>query len=180
VSEPFRVLAADPPWRFKDKLPGKGRGAEKHYPTMTTEEICSLRLPPLAGDSLLFMWRVASMQEDALRVCRAWGFRPVSEIVWCKPRIGMGRYVRCSHETALIATRGRGHTLIEDHAMPSWFEAPRGAHSAKPDRFYEIVEQLVPTGPRVEYFARAERPGWTTVGNALGETIPFGLFARAT
>ncbi len=27
----YRVLTADPPWPFKDKLPGKGRGAAKHY-----------------------------------------------------------------------------------------------------------------------------------------------------
>lgn len=28
---PFGVIAADPPWQFSDHLPGKKRGAAKHY-----------------------------------------------------------------------------------------------------------------------------------------------------
>lgn len=184
MSTIFQVVAADPPWRFDDKLPGNGRGADKHYATMETEAICSLRLPLIAADALLFLWRVASMQEDALRVCRAWGFRAVSEIVWCKatsdgrPHIGMGRYVRNSHETCLIGARGAAASLIQSKNIPSWFMAARGRHSAKPSVFYTMIERLAP-GPYVELFAREPREGWTTIGNALGQTIPFGLFARS-
>ena len=111
MSTTYRTIVADPPWQFDDALPGPKRGASKHYATMPTEVICTLRLPLLASDALLFLWRVASMQEEALRVCRAWGFRPVSELTWCKvgadgrPRIGMGRYVRNAHETCLIGAR---------------------------------------------------------------------------
>ena len=42
------TLVADPPWRFDDSLPGKSRGAEKNYRTMTVEEICAYPLPPVA------------------------------------------------------------------------------------------------------------------------------------
>lgn len=173
---PFRVVAADPPWPISDKLPGPKRGAAKHYKTMTVEDICSIELPPIGPDALLFLWRLSSMVEEAARVARAWDFRPVSEIVWEKIaedgslRIGMGRYVRLSHETCMIATRGQGRLFIKDHSIPSIIRAQRGAHSAKPDIFYDTVERLV-EGPYVELFARRQRRRWTCFGDEIGEPI---------
>lgn len=168
-----RVLVADPPWLFGDKLPGGGRGAVKHYPCLPVGEICTFPLPPLADDALLFLWRCAAMQAEALAVAESWGFVIKSEIVWRKvgasgqPRIGMGRYVRNAHEVCLIGSRGKGHRLIANRAVPSVFDAPRGEHSAKPDAFYELVERLAGDGPRVELFARRRRPGWTCMGNEV-------------
>lgn len=166
----FACIAADPPWKFGDKLPGPGRGAEKHYPCMPVEAICRFELPPLERDAVLFLWRVASMQDEALAVARAWGFVVKAELVWKKLTrtgkrfFGMGRCVRNEHEVALICTRGRPSIL--SHAVRSVFEAPVGRHSEKPDEFYDIAEQLCP-GPRVELFARRHRAGWTCLGNEL-------------
>lgn len=173
----FRVLLADPPWQFGDTLPGDARGADKHYPTMSLAEICTFPLPPLEDDAALVIWRVGSMQHEALAVARAWGFSPpTSEIVWIKTtddgkkiRIGMGRTVRNAHEVALICRRGRPVRRGAD--VPSVFMAPRARHSAKPDRFYSLVERLY-AGPYVELFARVERPGWTTYGNELAVASP--------
>jgi N6-adenosine-specific RNA methylase IME4 len=87
---------------------------------------------------------------------------------------GMGRYVRGAHETCIIATRGRATQLIENHSTRSVFVAPvprdrngKIIHSAKPEAFYQIVEQLV-GGPRLELFARSPRPGWRCAGNEIG------------
>lgn len=60
MKDPARILLADPPWKFGDKLPGTGRGASKHYPVLSVDEICSFALPPVADDALLFMWRVSA------------------------------------------------------------------------------------------------------------------------
>jgi N6-adenosine-specific RNA methylase IME4 len=46
----------------------------------------------------------------------------------------------------------------------TWFCAPRGAHSAKPDLFMDLVEGMSP-GPYLEMFARRDRLGWDTWGN---------------
>lgn len=172
---PFAVLVADPPWSFGDKLPGAGRGAEKHYAVLDQAGIEAFPLPPLAQDALLFMWRVSSQPEEACRVMRAWGFVPKSEIVWRKltpggkPHFGMGRYVRLSHEVCMIGTRGRGLTLIQDRAIRSVFEAPTGRHSEKPEVFFDIVEKLA-KGPYAELFARRHRAGWACFGNELSMT----------
>lgn len=175
----YAVLVADPPWSFRDSLPGRARGAAKHYRCMSTGDLCSMELPPLSANSLLFLWRVASMQDDALRLMLAWGFgRPKSEIVWVKlrkdadpsrPRMGMGHYVRNAHETCLIGARGSAASLIRNRGVPSVIQAPRGQHSAKPAAFYEAVDKLVGDAPKVELFARRQWPGWTCLGDEMPE-----------
>lgn len=80
-----KVLVADPPWPFRDRLPGPGRGAAKHYGLMTLDDIKRFPLPPLApAGSWLVLWRVGSMQAEALDVAAAWGFTPKAEVVWVK------------------------------------------------------------------------------------------------
>ena len=49
-------------------------------------------------------------------------------------------------------------------ALSSWYEWPRLRHSEKPPEFFGIVETVSP-GPRMEMFARRERPGWDLWGN---------------
>lgn len=175
---PARVLVADPPWRFDDHLPGRGRGADKHYHTLPLHEIMRFPLPPLHGDALLFLWRVAALPAAALDVVSAWGFTPKAELVWVKTSkgsrkpapegvqlaIGMGHYTRAAHEICLIATRGA--PKVRDRAVRSVLFAQRGAHSAKPDTFYALVERLA-EGPYAELFARRRRDGWTQYGNEL-------------
>lgn len=173
----YKCIVADPPWAFRDSLPGEGRGAVKHYHVLPTKglELFPLQgqpaFPLIADDAWLFMWRTAAMAEDAYGVARAWGFTPKSEIVWNKvtasgkQHFGMGHYVRAAHETCIVAVRGSPKVL--SHSVRSTFSAPVGKHSEKPAEFFRIVEQLAP-GPRVEMFARCRRPGW----DALGDEVP--------
>lgn len=165
------VLVADPPWRFDDRLPGPGRGAEKHYPTLSVDELCAFPLPPLHADCYLFLWRVSALVEEAYRVCRAWGFAPKTELVWLKRTrlgkrwFGMGHHLRAEHETAIVAVRGRPKVLRRD--LRSTFEAEaERVHSRKPDAFFALVESLC-VGPYVEMFARQRRAGWQQYGNEL-------------
>ena len=81
-----RVLYVDCPWAFTDKLPGDSRGAEKNYPVLTVEDLKRYPLPPQRDDCMLFFWRVAAMQPEALAVVEAWGYTIKSEIVWAKTR----------------------------------------------------------------------------------------------
>lgn len=166
----FRVLVADPPWKFGDNLPGPSRGASKNYPTMTIPELEQFPIPPMEDDALLFMWRVSSMVEEAYRVVRAWGFVPKTEMVWIKQTVngnrwfGMGRTVRAEHETCIIAQRGK--SIVRNRSVRSTFTAKAGRHSEKPAEFFRLVEELAP-GPYAELFARQHRIGWTCFGNEL-------------
>jgi N6-adenosine-specific RNA methylase IME4 len=165
-----RVLVADPPWAFGDRLPGPSRGAAKNYSVMATEAIARFALPPLERNAWLFLWRVSAMQGHAITVARAWGFEPKTELVWRKltttgkPWFGMGHYLRAAHETCIVAVRGSVRPRVRN--IRSVFEAEAGAHSEKPEAFYRIVEQLT-GGPYVELFARRRRLGWYCFGDEL-------------
>lgn len=178
---PFRVVMADPPWPFADKLPGKGRGAAKHYHLLAMEGICGFPLPPLADDCALLLWRVASMQQEALDVVKAWGFTLKTEIVWRKTtktgkrHFGMGRTVRAEHETCLIAVRGK--PVVKDRAVRSTFDAQVGVHSAKPVEIYEIAERLY-DGPFLSVFDRRQRDGWTCIGDQADAAVPYAGAAQ--
>lgn len=128
----YRVIVADPPWMPSDKLPGNSRGSARQYPVMATPAIASYiesQEIRIAESAILFLWRLSSMQRDALDVARAWGFRDLSEEVWTKltksglPWFGMGRTVRGSHETALICVRGSASDVIASNAVRSSFPA---------------------------------------------------------
>lgn len=165
-----RVLVADPPWLFTDKLPGKTRGASKQYSCMELQDICNFPLPQMERDSILFLWRVSSMVEEAYQVVRAWGFVPHSEIVWRKTTksgkrfFGMGRIVRGEHETCIIARRGK--PLVQNLSTRSTFDAPVGRHSEKPEMFFQLVEKLY-KGPYCEIFSRRQRLNWTCLGDQV-------------
>jgi N6-adenosine-specific RNA methylase IME4 len=170
----FRAIVADPPWSFRDKLPGRSRGAEKNYSVMRQLDIESyFRLfeSDISPDAHLFLWRVASQVEEAYRVVRAWGFVPKTELVWRKLtptgkiHFGMGRTLRSSHEVCIVATRGK--PTPKSKSVRTIFDAPVGRHSEKPEAFFALVEQLT-DGPYLELFARRKRPGWVCVGDEVG------------
>jgi N6-adenosine-specific RNA methylase IME4 len=48
--------------------------------------------------------------------------------------------------------------------LTRWFQWPRSVHSAKPEAFLDLVEQVSP-GPYAELFARRDRLGWDTWGD---------------
>lgn len=173
----IRTVLADPPWQFGDKLPGPSRGAERNYATLSEDELRGFLAATLARmdlslakDATLYLWRVASMQEEALAVMRAWGFVPKAEVVWLKKTstgkrwFGMGRTVRMEHEVCLIGKRGS--PLVKSKSIRSTFEAKYMRHSGKPDAFYGIVESLS-EGPYLELFARERREGWLQDGDEL-------------
>jgi len=158
----FATIYADPPWQYGNQ--STRAATDNHYPTMPIDDICALPVKDIAADTaLLFLWTTTSFIEPALtRVIPEWGFTYKSMIVWTKPQMGIGNYVRVSHELLLIANRGGMQTT--GTSQMSWVEANRTKHSRKPDKFRHIVEALAP-GPRLEMFAREKFTEWSTWGN---------------
>ena len=163
----FRVIVADPPWQLSNK--GTRASAEDHYPTMSLEEIIALgpEVQSLAlPDSILFLWVVGSMLEEALLVMRSWGFVPKQTFAWIKTEIGMGNYFRQCHELAIVGTRGKPAALVRNRSLRSFIIHPRGEHSQKPELAQDAIEKLI-EGPYLELFARRKREGWTVMGNEV-------------
>lgn len=158
------TLVADPPWTpmlgatWKTRFTDKAR-PQKHYPTMTVEEIEALPVANLVrAQSHLYLWAINQHVDWGYRVARAWGFEPWNMLTWCKPGLGVGRF-QANTEHVLICRRGPRHGNPWGATGGTHFDWPRGRHSEKPDQFYDLVERISP-GPYLELFARRTRLGW--------------------
>ena len=169
VNKKYPVIYADPPWKFgvHSEVTGREKGAENHYPTMVTDEICALWETigaPAKKDAVLFLWATNPMLQDGLRVMEAWGFTYVHHWIWDKEVAGTGYWGRDRHELLLIGRRGNPATPLPGTQPETVFRAKKTKHSEKPAAFAEQIEKFYPDMPRLEMFCRDPRPGWTTWG----------------
>lgn len=164
----FPVLYVDPPWRYEHAEPT--RAIENHYPTMSLDEIKAMDVPA-DPDAVLFLWATSPKLAEAMEVLDAWGFSYRTSMVWVKDRIGMGYYARQRHEMLLIAKRGDYPVPDPEDRPDSVITAPLGAHSAKPEVVYELIDRMYPFSRKVELFARRSRDGWAAWGNQAAEAV---------
>jgi len=166
----YRIIYADPPWRYNDTRAGMPAysSAEDHYPTMDLAELCAMgeRIRDITEDnSVLFLWVTSPILEDSFKVIRAWGFQYRSSFIWDKQDHNYGHYNSMRHEFLLIAVRG-SCTPDSPKLHDSVISIKRSkVHSEKPEYFRELIDQLYTKGARLELFARKEVPGWTCWGN---------------
>lgn len=166
-SDKFRVLYADPPWKYGDGLPQTYGGVKFHYPSMAISELCALPIGELAhDDAVLFLWVTSPLLFECVPVVKAWGFAYKTSFVWDKVKHNMGRYNSVRHEFLLVATRGSCLPEV-NKLFDSVQSIERGEHSEKPEAFREIIDTLYPSGKRLELFARKEVAGWERWGNQV-------------
>jgi len=150
--------------------------AANHYATSPTEVIAARPVEDIAADdSVLFLWATVPMLPQALEVMTAWGFAYKSNFAWVKNRTGTGYWNLNQHELLLVGTRGNVPAPAPGTQWPSVILAPRGRHSEKPERAYELIEHHFPTLPKIELNARKRREGWDSWGYkapAESETRP--------
>lgn len=181
----YRTIVADPPWRYRSSdiltrgwhktasigttKPGE---AEGQYTTMTNAEIAALPVSEWADkDCTLYLWvtnpRLYGERDGSLppiEIAAGWGFRYVTMLTWVKTGpLGLGFYFRGNTEHVLFCVKG-DVKIPPSQRESNVIIAAKGKHSAKPDRFYEIVERVSP-GPYLELFARRRRYGWDVWGN---------------
>lgn len=177
----YRTIVADPPWKI---MGGPLRGLGRHfqadaqpsshplpYPTMSVDEIAALCIPA-EDDAHLYLWTINHYVEDAYRVARVWGFKPSTLIVWAKNPMGGGLGGAWGISTEYVLFARRGTLKHTGRLTGTWFNwrRPYGVkgpqHSAKPEGFYDCVEQVSP-GPYLELFARRHRLGWDVWGDEV-------------
>lgn len=183
----YDLILADPPWHFTNYAadePGlmhdRSRGANRHYPTMTTGDICQMPVADMvADDAVLLMWATWPHLPDSLRVIEAWGFEyKTLAWVWVKANpsgfghyMGMGYWTRSNSEPCLLGVRGKGLRRKSKGVLSLIYSAVR-EHSRKPDEQYDKIAALFGEDIRcLEMFARRERPGWDVYGNEVDGTV---------
>lgn len=113
-TQPIRILAADPPWTYDDKLTmekDRLRSPEDFYNVLSIADLLLFLhtngpaggvrnknedgwIHPnfsdcLAMDAILFLWATNPfiLSGEAQEVCKAWGFKPKQMIPWVKGRL---------------------------------------------------------------------------------------------
>lgn len=175
----YQIIYADPPWKFRtysDK--GLGRSPDRHYCTMTLEDIKALPVSALADDNCaLFMWTTIPFLRQSFEVMDAWGFQyKTVAFVWIKQNRksdslfwGNGYWTRSNSEICMLATRGHPkrvsasvHQVIISHVEE---------HSKKPQEARDRIVKLMGDVPRIELFARQKTQGWDAWGNEVVSDI---------
>lgn len=172
----YQIIYADPPWRYQDK--GCNGNAEKHYGTMSMDELKAMPVVTLAEDDcVLLMWATWPLLPEALDLIAAWGFKYKSiGFLWVKKNrtdngyfFGLGRWTRGNSEVCLLATRGKPER--ESSAVSQLCFEPITRHSEKPAVVRDRIVELLGDVPRIELFARETTRGWDVFGNEVESTI---------
>jgi N6-adenosine-specific RNA methylase IME4 len=173
----YNIIYADPAWSYNDKALNRG-GAERHYKTMTLDDIKNLPVNSIADDNcVLFLWATFPKLQDGLDVINAWGFAyKTLAFNWVKKNKiadslfwGMGSWTRSNPEICLLAVKGKPkrvgkgvHSVVEHKIMK---------HSQKPPIIRDKIVELCGDLPRVELFARDKADGWDSWGNEIDSDI---------
>jgi N6-adenosine-specific RNA methylase IME4 len=172
----FGVIYADVPWeQLGDWSDETGKDRAYPYPTMPLDDIkalCAGDESPALDDAVLYFWRTANRLRPALEVIEAWGFEAITEIVWDKVDIGMGRWVRDRHEVLVIAKRGAPPCPLPGTQIDSVQTEKKTWHSAKPDFARAMIDVQFPGVAKLELFGRGDAPdGWTFWGFEAGCSV---------
>lgn len=168
----YQIIYADPPWQYKNKKTGGSMksGSEAKYQTMSTEDICKLKIPS-QKDSVLYLWATVPLITDAFKVMDAWGYKYKTMITWRKiMSLGMGYWYRGQCEHLLFGIKGKVKAFRMQEA--NFIQCKAGKHSEKPHLFRELIERSTTHLPnKLELFARERYPLWDVFGNEVEGSI---------
>lgn len=170
----YQVIAADNPWTFQTySKKGESKAPQKHYKTMSIEDIKAIPVAQAAAkDCILLLWVYQPLLPEAIEVMKAWGFEyKTIAFIWNKltkngkRHMSTGYYTRAGCEIVLLGRRGNP-PRPKDRGVRQVFDAVVREHSRKPDEFYWSVEKLY-DGPRLDLFSRQKRAGWDCYGDEV-------------
>jgi N6-adenosine-specific RNA methylase IME4 len=164
MTEGFKVVVVDPPWRYNHRANDVTHRARNQYTDMSLDEISALPIRKLAhSDCILWLWTTHAFMFDAIKILDAWGFRREEVLTWVKDHMGLGDWLRSRTEHCLLGIKGEPAKPVNPPS--TLLEAPMRRHSRKPDEFYSVVNAVCGSScNKAELFARR---GWDFWGNEV-------------
>ena len=167
----YRTVVMDPPWPMSKLVTSITKPTETDiaYPTMELDEIRKIDVRRfLNKNSHLFVWTTQKHLAWTIKTVEQWGLYHIFTMVWHKPGgMKMDNYPYYNGEFIVVAKMGMPK-FVDTKNFPTVFNAPRGAHSEKPEEFYEILRRVT-AEPRLDMFNRRPIDGFTAWGNESEE-----------
>jgi len=161
----YRIIYADPPWKYGNSMPLGTTEPQDYYLLMDTHDICAMPIKDITEkDAVLFLWSTSPHLPEALEVAKAWGFTYKTTFIWDKIKHNMGHYNSVRHEILLVCTKGACTPDVK-RLFDSVVSEERTEHSKKPNVFREIIETIYTYGNKIELFTRETPEGWDVFGN---------------
>ena len=153
----YDVVVLDPPWETAWR-------AGRQYPTMSLREIAALELP-FADDAWLFCWATQRFLPAALQIIAGWSLTYSFTMTWhktgrCLKPWGLPRF---NSEFCVVARKGSPR-FVDVAQFDTCFDAPPGAHSEKPQAFYDLLRRVTP-GRRIDMYNRRRIEGFDGWGD---------------
>ena len=170
----YNIIYADPPWSYKVWNKKEHKTAERHYNTMSLEDIKELPLDDITEDNcVLFLWATYPQLKEALEVIDAWGFKyKTVAFTWVKRNKksdswfwGLGHWTRANAEICLLATKGKNKRI--NGSVHQIIDTKIQSHSQKPEEARVRIVELMGDLPRIELFARNNYRGWDIWGDEV-------------
>lgn len=166
-TDKYRVIYADPPWKYGNTMPDYFSEQADHYKLMTIKELCEMPINEIVeNNAVLFLWVTSPILEESFQIINAWGFKYKSSFVWDKVKHNMGHYNSVRHEFLLVCVRGSCQPDVQ-RLFDSVHTEERTEHSKKPEHFRQVIDTIYPHGKRIELFAREKTEGWDVYGNEV-------------
>src|SRR3990167_5270875 len=158
----YEVIVIDPPWPYGTEYNSDSRRVASPYHELSLEEITKMEIPS-ADNSAIWLWTTHKFLPNSFDLLKNWGFEYKITFVWDKQKLGMGAWLRCQAEFALLGIKGHPKWNLTNQR--DVLSVGRKEHSRKPDDFYKLVESLTPSKHKLDIFSREKRNGWQQYGN---------------
>ena len=164
----FKTVVIDPPWGIVQR-PSTAGYLSLAYQTMTIEEIGNMPLSKaLDDDAWLFIWTTQAFLPSAITLLTTWDVQYKLTMTWHKeggPQpLGLPAY---NSEFVVVGKRGNPQ-FLDTKAFKTANFWKRGAHSEKPEGFYDLLRRVTPS-PRLDIFGRRRIAGFHSWGNEAPE-----------
>ena len=171
----FATVVIDPPWHLEPiglKTGGLTAYNRIDYVMMSLEEIATLPITAVLDDAaMVFCWTVNKYLPDTYGILQRWGLRYAFTMTWVKGGGVQTPVTPCFNAEWIVVGRKGSPKFRETKAFRTANYWPRGAHSEKPEGFYDLLRRVTPA-PRLDIFGRRRIAGFHSWGNEAPEGDP--------